>query len=277
MLGAAAALAVLVAIGLSGSASPLWLIASAWILVSALVAGAAASWMQFREAERMRRFLAGGLTHHLRTSLAHIRGYNEMLLLGQDSSEEQRHQWLEVVGREAERLGTAVENVLLLVSDSAAVAFPVKRSVNLGELLEDTAAAFAVDSPDMRFDIAPRPDVMVEGNPEALRHALTNLLESVVQSSGPGALIVARVERTGGVARLEVLSGAEALDGSGRSGNLRIVPARPFPSNPLKLETSASFGLEFAVAQHIAHLHGGRTLSIERDGNHGFQLEIPAA
>jgi signal transduction histidine kinase len=277
MWGVSAALGVLIAIGLTGSGSPGWFAAAAWLLVSTLAAGGTASWLHFREGERLRRSLAAGLTHHLRTSLAHVRSFNEMLLLEQESSREQRREWLEVVGREAERLATAVENVLLLVSDSRSVAYPVRRQVDLGELLEDAAAAVAIDSPGMRFEIAPAPGVIVEGSPEALRHALTNLLDSVVHSSQPGALIAARLERVGRTALLEVLAGSRSTDDPGNLPRPRFAAPQPFPADPLKLESSARFGLEVAVAQHIAHLHGGRTLTVARDGRHGFQLELPAS
>src|SRR5690606_5472054 len=106
--------------------------------------------------------------------------YNEMLLLERETSEEERRNWLEIVGREAERLGSAVENLLLIVNERRRDAYPVRRKVDLGELLEDVAATYSTPAdPPLRFNPCPPSGVVVDADPVALKHALGNLFESL--------------------------------------------------------------------------------------------------
>jgi signal transduction histidine kinase len=92
---------------------------------------------------RARRAISAGLAHDLRTPLAHIRMFTEMLLMGRDRSVEERMQWLESIDRETHRLGEVLENLLLFVHGEEPDAFPARRRTDLGALAEDVAVSFA--------------------------------------------------------------------------------------------------------------------------------------
>jgi two-component system, OmpR family, phosphate regulon sensor histidine kinase PhoR len=252
---------------------------SAWIqgwlglAVLCLLSGLTAAWLHFREADRFRRQLATGLTHHLRTSLAHIQSYNEMLLLGADRSEDERQQWLEVVGREAERLGAAVENLLLILATRKPEAYPVRRSVDLGALLEDVACGYSSpDAPKVRFDSGPPPGIIVDADPAALRHALGNLLRSIGRFGVPDGQLSAVLTSNGSTAT--ILLGLSPGDGR--------FPPRLHGRNALREadlegETGAGFGLEIAVVQHVARAHGGRAVPFHDQRRSGYRLDLPIA
>src|SRR5690606_20958680 len=98
-------LAALAAAVAGGASAPAALTSSAAGLATLLAAGAllalrAHEW----EAARRQRAQAIGLAHHARTPLALIRMLNEMMLLGRETSEEQRQAWLHQTAREVQRL-----------------------------------------------------------------------------------------------------------------------------------------------------------------------------
>jgi len=278
LLAAGVALAGLLATALSVGGAPAWQAIFGWVMVSVLAAGGITSWFHFLETERLRRSLARGLTHHCRTSLTHIRTFNEMLLLKRDRSEEERREWLEVIGREAERLGTSVENVLLLVTDRRSAGYPVRRPIDLCELVEDTAAAFAMGARHLDLLFEPCVPVEVMADREALRHAVVNLIDATVADSEAGDRLTLGIESGQDTAWLKITTE------TGHGGHRPPAALRGaaflrdgMPTDPLALETAASYGLEIAVARHVARQHGGRIVPVDEGTRHGFRMELPAA
>ena len=242
----------------------------AWLVAGFVGSGFALSWLHHREMERSRRHLARGLTHHMRTSLAHIRAYNEMLLLERDSSEDERRDWLEIVGREAERLGSAVENLLLIVNERRRDAYPVRRQVDLGELLEDVASSYtSATGPALRFPSGPPAGILVDVDPVALRQALGNLFESLSRSCGPGDGLSAKLSSDGETATVCV----ELPNANG--GGSR--PRNAFHVGHPEGATGEEFGLELAVVEHVAKAHGGRAVPFRGGGRAGYRLELPVS
>lgn len=268
LLGAGTLLALGLAMGFASAGPGVGTRVAAWTAVGLLVAGLILSWLQHRESERFRRHLGYGLTHHLRTSLANVQAYNEMLLLGSEASEDERRDWLEVVGREAERVGAAVENLLLIINHRKKTSYPVRRAVDLGLLLEDVACGYGVAGEcSLRFATRPPAGVRVDADPTALRHALSNLLESL--GSGGRARLSAQLSSDGAKATLVV--GVEngaipALDDGGGT---------PFREADLEGATDVGFGLELAVVQHVARAHGGRAAPYREGDTSGYRIELP--
>lgn len=243
-----------------------------WLLVSLLVACAAAAWVHQRRTDRLRRALAIGLTHHLRTSLSHIQTFNEMLLMGCETSAEQRQDWLEVVGRETQRLGFAVENLLFLMQDQRGREFPIRRALDIGSLLEDVACEHA-PPPErkLQLQVAPPNGIMVEADPAALRHALGNLIDGATRTAREGSTIYATAASDGAFARVEVLF--DPADANG----CRDARWHLFDDARLEGTTGEGFGLELAVVRHVVNQHGGRTAHFHRPDRTGFSVELPLA
>jgi two-component system, OmpR family, phosphate regulon sensor histidine kinase PhoR len=270
LLASGALVSLLTALGLSSDRVPVPTPAVTWLGVSLLAAGGFASWLHARETRRLRRYLTTGLTHHFRTSLAHIQAYNEMLLLGSDMTEEQRQGWLEIVGREAERLSGAVENVLMILRDRRGDAYPVRRPVDLGALLEDAATdCAAAGCAEARLESGPQGSILVNADPAALKHALQNLIQSLARFCAPGQALSARLIADGSTATVQVALGSAALTRQHRLGR------NPFREEDLEGETANGFGLEIAVVQHVARAHGGRATSFHNASHSGYRVELP--
>jgi signal transduction histidine kinase len=243
-----------------------------WLLVSILIASAVVASVHQHRTDRLRRSLAIGLTHHLRTSLSHIQTFNEMLLMGREASAEQRTEWLEIVGREAQRLGFSVENLLFLMQDHRSREFPIRRAVDLGSLLEDVACEHAPAADrKVQLEVVPPAGIMVEADAAALRHALGNLIDGAARTAREGSTISASAGSNGAVARVEVLF--DPADGDGR----RDTRWHILDDAQLEGGTDEGFGLELAVVRHVVRLHGGRASHFHRPGRSCFTVELPLA
>jgi signal transduction histidine kinase len=252
--------------------------AGALILALLLAAVAAVFWQAEREASRVRRALAAGISHDMRTPLAEIRMYTEMLLLGRERSEEERIRWLEAIDRDAHRLGEVMENLLLFIHGDESDPFPARQPADLGALLEDVAADFASRGAARRGAIVADPPtgVQVVVDSQALRRAVGNLLDNALRYGPAGQRITLSLERTDdGRARVAV-----ADQGPGIAAADRGRVWQPFVRLDERASAEPGSGLGLAVVRRVVEAHGGRAWIADAPGGGalvGFSLPLASS
>jgi two-component system phosphate regulon sensor histidine kinase PhoR len=150
------------------------------------------------------RFLTN-VTHELKTPLASIRLFAEMLLEGRVESEAKRGEYHRLLAGESERLSALIENVLdlgrLERGERALDLKPRRMDELTREILERIAPLAARDG----LTIATRGlDLPCEASCDrgALAQALVNLLDNSRKYAAAGGKVEVALERDGGVARL---------------------------------------------------------------------------
>jgi two-component system, OmpR family, phosphate regulon sensor histidine kinase PhoR len=212
-------------------------------------------WQGEREAARVRRALAAGISHDMRTPLAQIRMFTEMLLIGHERSEEERVRWLESIERESHRLGDVMENLLLFIHGDEPDPYPARQPVDLGALIEDVAVVFASRAAVRRMTVIADPPagVMALVDPQAVRQVIGNLLDNALRYGPSGQTVTVSLDRSAaGEAVITVQDRGPGVPAADRS---RVW--QPFVRLDGSEGAEGSSGLGLAVVRQVVEAHGG--------------------
>jgi len=275
LVGAATLLATGLALALGTQIEQRWAGHGLWAVSALLVLSITILILQQRRLDRMQREFAIGLSHQVRTPLTHIRTFNEMLLLEHERSESERQQWLEVVGREAERLGKVVENLLLVAHHREAQRFPGRRATDLGSLIEDVVASYATDAAARSTNIIVESssDVSAIVDAHAVQQAVANLLDNAIRHGPEGQTVSVKLEAR---ADAIVISVADQGLGIARRDRRRIW--KPFVRLQKTASPEGGCGLGLAAVQRVATAHGGNAYMEDAPGGiNRFCIALPTS
>ena len=164
----------------------------------ALVLVAAGGWFLARQStapvERaiahMRRFMADA-AHELRTPLTVVRSRAEVALQRRASREEYRARRCAASSARAERLGSIVEDLLMLARADAGERPIERRRVFLDDVTLDAAEAARViaDRKSVRLEVDDFEEAAVDGDPALLRQLVMILLDNAIKFTAAGGVV----------------------------------------------------------------------------------------
>ncbi|MCS7081488.1 MAG: HAMP domain-containing histidine kinase [Bacteroidetes bacterium] len=233
--------------------------------------------MATREMElaRLKADFVSNVSHELKTPLAKIRFFAEMLRLGRARTSERRTQYLQIIEQECERLTRLVDNVL----DFARIERghlrydmqPVELRALLDQVLRTFGTLYQSRGYKLRAEWGPDLPATIEADAGALTQALVNLIDNAVKYSEPHEIRV-RLERANGHVRISVHD-----QGIGIPKEQLPYIFRSFYRIETGLAQRASgSGLGLAVVEHIVQAHRGR-IEVESELGRGstFTLVLP--
>lgn len=218
--------------------------------------------------QRLRQFLADA-SHELRTPLTSIQGFAELSRLAEGSDNEQLPIMLRRIEEESARMSRLVEDLLLLARLDQTR--PVERQpVDLCVLAADACTDTAAVAPSRPISLdAPEP-VVVAGDRDHLRQAITNLVTNALRHTPEGSPIEVRVTRDDEHGVVEVRDHGPGLTPDA------LVHAfdRFWQADAARVGTGAGLGL--AIVAGIAAEHGGTVHAENVDGGGArFVLTLP--
>ncbi|MEY9926671.1 two-component system OmpR family sensor kinase [Catenulispora sp. GP43] len=237
-----------------------------------------------RSVELRLRDFAADAGHELRTPLASVRGHAELVLRrGGELPDDARHA-LTRIEAESRRMGTIVDDLLLLARLDAGRPLESKE-VDLTLLVlnaVDDARAADTDSDaasadglaptrhEWRLDL-PTDPVTVLGDPHRLAQAVANFVANARVHTPPGTLVTVGITVHAGRVRLAVEDTGPGLapDFADR------VFDRFTRGDPARARSSGSTGLGLAITRAVAEAHGGRVEVRSRPGRTVFELVLP--
>lgn len=236
-------------------------------LLLAIMAGVGL-WREQRLTRARRDFVAS-VSHELRTPLAQIRMFTETLLLRRERDDEERTHWLNIIGREARRLGDLVENILLFSHIDADRSQLEKERTDLGELIEEIIEGYVPLAVQQRMSlVADAPSrIFSLVDPRAMRQVIVNLLDNALKYGPAGQTVHIELERVGTIARLVIRD-----QGPGVKVADRRRMWEPFVRLGNK-GTSGGSGIGLAVVRSLVELHGG-TIAIDDAPGGGARFTI---
>ena len=218
---------------------------------------------------RVRRFAADA-SHELRTPLTSIQGYAELWRAGGLRSEPELAEAMRRMEQEAHRMGTLVEDLLLLAR------LDQRRPLEEGDVRLDRLVADAVQDaravePDRPIELVVEP-VTVTGDEMRLRQVVGNLLSNARAHTPARTPVRVSVGAAGDTARLEV-----ADDGPGMEPDVAAkVFERFYRADRSRARARGGAGLGLSIVSAIAEAHGGTaTVASEPGRGSRFVVELP--
>jgi two-component system OmpR family sensor kinase len=206
--------------------------------------------------ERLRRFVSDA-GHELRTPLAAVRGYAELMRRGAANDPEQSRHAAERIEAAGSRMGLLVEDLLLLASldEERPLAHDV---VDLHKLVDDAVAEAATAGPDHEWSVdASESRVSVIGDGTRLHQAVANLLANARAHTPPGTTVTTRVWADATTGFVEVRD-----DGPGFPADLLPrVTERFARGDASRSRATGGSGLGLAIVKAVVEAHHG-TVSV---------------
>jgi len=232
---------------------------------------------QLQQADRRRSELLANVSHDLRTPLASMQGYIELLLLRHGSLEpaEERN-YLQTAARQSQRLSRLVGDLFDLTRLEAGEMQPQAEDFVLAELAQDVAQKFGADATrrgvrlDTRCSGAP---VQVRADLGLVARVLESLVENALRHTPAGGTVTITIDAQGprvGVAVRDTGAGIAAEDLPGIFERY---------DRAARLHTAGSgehAGLGLAIARRIVCLHGAE-LAVQSQLGHGTQVSFDLA
>jgi signal transduction histidine kinase len=222
------------------------------------------------EVEEMERNFLMSVSHELRTPLTAIRGHVSALLdEGVVVDPESRHQSLETVEAEAQRLERLVGDILDLAKLDTHRFTVLTEEVDMAQLLDQAFERYREEaqrrSIDYRQEVRDRPVIISDG--DRVLQVVGNLLSNAFKATPDGGSISLELAQQNGTVHVSV---EDTGPGIPREARERLF--RPFISG-----SAGGTGLGLAIAKEISTALGGRIILDSEVGKGSrFELVLPA-
>jgi len=232
-----------------------------------------------RRLESLRADFAANVSHELRTPITNIKGYADTLLQVGVGDPAQTARFLEVIRRNAHRLGAIIEDLLALArleqpmerEELEAVDLPIRELVQT--VREDLDLAAQARSMAIVDSIPP--ELRARVVPSLAQQALANLVHNAITYSPAGGEVrISASANPEGMVEIAVTDRGRGI----APHHLGRIFERFYRIDRARSRDQGGTGLGLAIVKHIALLHGGRVEVESRLGSGStFKLILPAS
>ena len=229
---------------------------------------------RLKRLEKMRQDFVANVSHELKTPITALRGCVETLLDSERSDEDRR--FVEMMGRQVERLGAIVGDLLSLSRlehDEQNGRVPLERGP-IREVLRRAAAALAKAAEGKRIAVEVHcPEGLAAPiNAALLEQAVGNLIDNAVKYSGEGARVEVEAGEVGAGLYIRVKDDGPGIE----QRHLGRIFERFYRVDQARSRALGGTGLGLAIVKHIAQAHGG-AVGVESTPGKGstFIIRLP--
>jgi two-component system, OmpR family, sensor kinase len=224
--------------------------------------------------QQLRQFVSDA-SHEMRTPLTVLQGETE-LLISERREPEEYEKALEVIRGELRHLSRIVESLFTLSMADAGQLRVDNGLVYINEILEE-ACEIAVPlarAKGISIEQDPPPEIAANGDEAFLRDLFLVFLENAVKYSPPETKIRVNLSRVNGYARVQFQDQGIGV----APEHVPHIFERFYRASDCGQAEPRSSGLGLAIAQAIAHAHGGR-IECETGPGRGstFTVTLPVA
>jgi two-component system phosphate regulon sensor histidine kinase PhoR len=232
---------------------------------------------RLKQLENLRRDFAANVSHELRTPITSIKGFVETLLDGAIANPQDTERFLGIIGRQADRLNTIIEDLLSLSriekeTESGGVSLSIGR---IDEVLQAAVQDCSVCAAERNIHVVldcPS-DLKAKIKADLLEQAVTNLLDNAIKYSEPGKHVWVTGRRDHQMAVIEVKDEAGGIAPEHHS---RLFE-RFYRVDMARSRKLGGTGLGLAIVKHIALAHRGEVTVASAVGQGStFFIRLPA-
>jgi two-component system phosphate regulon sensor histidine kinase PhoR len=239
-----------------------------------------ATWKERRISELKSEFVAN-VSHELKTPLALIRMFGEMLQSGRVANEAKHKEYLDIIVGESERLSALIENVLDFAKverGREAYEFAIG---DVGEAVNRAAAAYRYRAEREGVELVVEldsdlPEVRLDDR--AIQLAVINLIDNALKYAQAGKLVRVQAKRNGSSVVIHVIDRGPGVPPQDRERIFeRFVRGKPARSRVGSSDRSPvrGSGIGLSLVKHIAESHGGRAWVESSETGATFSVSIP--
>ena len=230
-----------------------------------------------KEISRMKTDFVSNVSHELKTPLASIKAYIEMLVDGEAETEETRQEFYEIISAETDRLHRLIENILNISRIESGVVKVAREPISLSgvakQVLDVSSPQAKLKNQKLVEKLAPV-YYQVEADSDMIYQAVMNLVSNAIKYTPEGGTVTVTV-------------GADERRGMGFcevSDSGLGIPADDLPRIFDKFyrvqantKMAKGTGLGLTLVKHIVEIVHGGTLSVASEVGKGstFRFELP--
>lgn len=208
--------------------------------------------LQKRNAE-----FVSSVSHEMKTPLAGIKAYVELLADGDVQDENTRNEFLNVIAAQADRLNRLVENMLNIARIEAGVVNVNKLQYSLNDILEEAMHVVQLTAEAKNIKLVPELSSLYLGvlaDRDMLLQAAINLLSNAIKYTSEGGSVILRSRSVGDRVLFEVQDTGVGLSPE----ECRLIFEKFYRVSRNK-DMAPGTGLGLSLAKHIVEdVHGGQ-------------------
>jgi two-component system phosphate regulon sensor histidine kinase PhoR len=230
---------------------------------------------ELRQLESVRRDFVANISHELKTPLAAIRGLVETLIDDREMETPTRERFIEKIRDQSLRLSSIVSDLLTLSRLESGAAGLRFESMDLRDTITESyrAQVHAAETKQVQM-VAQLPDVPVaiNGDGEALRELVDNLVNNAIKYTPTGGRVDVRlgVEGSSVVLEVEDTGIGIPIEEQGR------VFERFYRVDKARSRQLGGTGLGLSIVKHVALAHGGN-VSLKSAPGRGSTFRVQLA
>jgi two-component system phosphate regulon sensor histidine kinase PhoR len=221
---------------------------------------------EIERVEKTRRDFIANVSHELRTPLTSIRGYAETLLDTPDVVNGNTREFLQVIRRNAERMGRLTEDLLVLARvESGEEKLDLQRH-SPRQLIQEASSAMqeTARAAGMELSMGEITDTWVMADSYAIQQVLANLISNGVRYAQSGKKISVGTREKESWVEFYVSDIGPGIS----SEHLPRIFERFYRVDKARSRETGGTGLGLAIVKHIVLNHGG-TVRVESSVGHG--------
>ncbi len=229
-----------------------------------------------RSMDETRRELISNVSHDLRTPLAALQGYIEMMMIKNDSlSAEQKEDYLQIAYKHSQSLGQLIAELFELSKLESGGMNPTSEPFSLLELAHDCVQEYGLRAEQKQIDLSihtKEDDCYVVADIALIHRVLQNLIDNALRHTPSGGAVKISVLKSDGQVSIEVTD-------TGRGIQTHEIPHifdRYYQSQLQQPSDELGTGLGLAIVKRILELHKSK-INVVSQINKGtsFTFDLP--